>query len=266
MSSGRQNKKFYVDMWQQLLGTGSWAGEIWDRRKNGEIYPKWMTITAVKNEKGETLQYVAIFSDITERKRAEEEIHNLAFYDALTKLPNRRLFLERFHSALAASARYGNYGAILFIDLDRFKVLNDTLGHDFGDLMLVEVAVRIKSCVREIDTVARYGGDEFVVILESISSDRNDASHTAGVVGEKIRDALSHPYRLNEYEHSSSPSIGISLFHGNDESMDVLLKQADTAMYQAKEAGRNNVRFFDPDMQQNRESTTAEKSGEAPDR
>ncbi len=179
MSSGRQDKAFYTEMWRQILETGSWAGEIWDRRKDGEIYPKWLTITAVKNERGETTQYVAIFSDITARKQAEEEIRNLAFYDALTQLPNRRLFQERFHAALTASARYADFGAILFIDLDRFKLLNDTLGHEYGDLLLVEVAARIKYCVREMDTVARLGGDEFVVLLESISSDKADASHKA---------------------------------------------------------------------------------------
>ncbi|OIR19792.1 cyclic di-GMP phosphodiesterase Gmr [mine drainage metagenome] len=250
MSSGRQDKAFYAAMWKQILETGSWAGEIWDRRKNGEIFPKWMNLSAVKNDRGETTQYVSIFSDITERKRAEEEIRNLAFYDALTQLPNRRLFLDRFHAALAASARYGDYGALLFIDLDRFKQLNDTLGHDYGDLLLVEVAARIRLCVREVDTVARYGGDEFVVLLESISSKRDEASLKAGVVAEKIREALSHPCRLKQHEYSSSPSIGISLYHGNDESMDALLKYADAAMYLAKDAGRNNVHFYDPALQQ----------------
>jgi diguanylate cyclase (GGDEF)-like protein/PAS domain S-box-containing protein len=255
MSSGRHDNAFYAALWKEILDTGSWAGEIWDKRKNGEIYPKWMTITAVKNQRGETTQYVAIFSDITERKRAEEEIRNLAFYDALTQLANRRLFIERFQTALAASVRYGGHGAILFVDLDRFKHLNDTLGHDYGDLLLIEVASRIKSCVREVDTVARFGGDEFVVLLENISGDGLDASRKAGGVAEKIRESLSQPYRLNGQECHSSPSIGISLYHGNEESMDALIRQADAAMYQAKEAGRNNVRFYDAQMQQNWEST-----------
>ncbi|MBI5005797.1 MAG: PAS domain S-box protein [Nitrosomonadales bacterium] len=254
MSSGRHDKEFYAAMWQQLLESGSWAGEIWDRRKNGEVYPKWLTITAVKDEYGETTQYVAIFSDITARKQAEEEIRNLAFYDALTQLPNRRLFQERFHSALLASARYEDYGAILFIDLDRFKMLNDTLGHDYGDMLLVEVAARIQACVREMDTVARMGGDEFVVLLEGVSDEREDASHKAGMVAEKIREALDRPYQLKEHEHYSSPSIGISLYHGADESMDALLKHADAAMYQAKNAGRNAVRFYDPNLQQDLET------------
>jgi diguanylate cyclase (GGDEF)-like protein/PAS domain S-box-containing protein len=249
MSSGRHDHAFYALMWQQIQEAGSWSGEIWDRRKNGEIYPKWMSITAVKNGCGETTQYVAIFSDITERKLAEDEIRNLAFYDALTQLPNRRFFLERFHAALAASARYGDHGAILFLDLDRFKILNDTFGHDYGDLMLVEVAARIKSCVREIDTVARFGGDEFVVLLENISGELDEAARKAGAVAEKIREALSFPYRIREHEHNSSPSIGICIYHGNEQTMDELLKYADAAMYQAKEAGRNKLRFHDSKLQ-----------------
>lgn len=258
MSSGRQDRAFYADMWRQILGNGSWAGEIWDRRKSGEIYPKGMTITAVKNERGETTQYVGIFSDITERKREEEEIRNLAFYDPLTHLPNRRFFLERFHTALTASVRYADYGAILFLDLDRFKILNDTHGHGYGDLMLAEVAARLKSCVRDIDTVSRFGGDEFVVLLESVSSNRLEAARKAGVVAEKIRVALARPYRLKEHEHLSSPSIGITLYHGTYESMDDLLKYADAAMYQSKEAGRNTVRFYDVDLQRDWESRVEE--------
>ena len=256
LNSGRQDKAFYAGMWQQLIHTGTWSGEIWDKRKNGEIFPKWMTVTAVKNEHRQTVQYVAIFSDITARKRVEEEIRNLAFYDALTQLPNRRLFIDRFHAALPVSTRHNNYGAVLFIDMDRFKVINDTFGHDYGDLLLVEVAARIKSCVREMDTVARFGGDEFVVLIEEIGDDRDEASRKAGLVGEKIREALARPYWLKEHEHHSSPSIGISLYRGNEETVDTLLKHADLAMYQAKSSGRNAVRFFDTAMQHNVEAHT----------
>ncbi len=251
MNSGRQDKSFYVEMWQQLLHSGVWAGEIWDKRKNGQVYPKWMTITAVKDPQQEVTHYVVIFSDITERKRVEEEIYHLAFYDALTRLPNRRLFLDRFQAALVTSVRHNDYGAVLFIDLDRFKALNDTLGHDYGDLLLIEVGVRIKSCVREMDTVARFGGDEFVVLIEAISNDSDDATYNVSLVAEKIREALSRPYELKEHEYHSSPSIGISLYHGNDESMELLIEHADMAMYQAKSSGRNAVRFFDPVMQHN---------------
>ena len=249
LSSGRQDKAFYAAMWQQLLNTGSWTGEMWDRRKDGQIYPKWLTITAVKNGQGETTEYVAIFSDITARKQAEEDIHNLAFYDALTQLPNRRLLLDRFRSALSVSARGHHYGAILFLDMDRFKTLNDTLGHNYGDLLLIEVAVRIQSCVREVDTVARLGGDEFVVLLEEVDTSAEEASQKVALIAEKIRAALAAPYQLKEQEHHSSPSIGVCLYRGNTESVDVLLKYADLAMYQAKESGRNAVRFFDPAMQ-----------------
>ncbi len=251
MHSGRHDRSFYIEMWQSLLHEGMWAGEIWDRRKNGEVYPKWMTITAVKNEQQETTHYVAIFSDITARKRIEEEIHNLAFYDPLTKLPNRRLFLERFRSTLSGSSRRNDYGAILFIDLDRFKALNDTLGHDYGDLLLIEVGTRIKSCVREMDTVARFGGDEFVVLIDSFNKNKDEATRNVALVAEKIREALAKPYQLKEHEHHCSPSIGISLFHGNDEPIDILIEHADMAMYQVKKTGRNGVQFFDPIMQHN---------------
>ncbi|MDX8399532.1 MAG: EAL domain-containing protein, partial [Gallionellaceae bacterium] len=251
MNSGRHDRNFYVEMWQGILNDGAWAGEIWDRRKNGEVYPKWMTITAVKNEQHVASHNVAIFSDITARKRIEEEIHSLAFYDSLTKLPNRRLFLDRFRSALLASARRDDYGAVLFIDLDRFKALNDNFGHDYGDLLLIEVGVRIKSCVREMDTVARFGGDEFVVLIGAFSKSLDDVTHQVALLAEKIREALSRPYDLKGHEHYSSPSIGISLYHGNDETIESLIEHADMAMYQAKNSGRNAVRFFDPVMQQN---------------
>ncbi|MFZ2301347.1 MAG: EAL domain-containing protein [Gallionella sp.] len=250
LSSGRQDKAFYAEMWKQLLATGTWTGEMWDRRKDGQVYPKWLTITAVKNEQGQTTEYVAIFSDITERKQAEEEIHNLAFYDALTNLPNRRLLLDRLRLALSVSARSHHYGAVLFLDMDKFKTLNDTLGHNHGDLLLVEVAKRIQSCVREVDTVARLGGDEFVVLIEEVSTNAKEASQKVALIAEKIRAALAAPYRLNDYGHHSSPSIGVCLYYGNAESMDTLLKHADLAMYQAKDSGRNAVRFFDPAMQQ----------------
>jgi diguanylate cyclase (GGDEF)-like protein len=250
MNSGRHDKAFYVEMWQQLQHTGSWSGEIWDKRKDGQIYPKWMAITAVKNDQQETTHYVAIFSDITARQKTEEEIRNLAFYDSLTQLPNRRLFMDRFRAALTTSTRRNDYGALLFIDLDRFKTLNDTLGHDYGDLLLIEVAARLKSCVREMDTVARLGGDEFVVLIEGVSEDQDETSHKTGLLAEKIRGTLARPYQLKHHEHHCSPSIGISLYRGNEKPVDELIQQADMAMYQAKDSGRNAFRFFDPLMQE----------------
>ena len=249
LSSGRKDKAFYAEMWRQLLEFGSWTGEMWDRRKNGQVYPKWLTITAVKNERGETTEYVALFSDITARKQADEKIRNMAFYDALTKLPNRRLLLDRFRLALSVSARSRRYGAVLFLDMDKFKVLNDTLGHDYGDMLLIDVAQRIQFCVREVDTVARLGGDEFVVLIEEIGNDAEEASRRFALIAEKIRVALAAPYQLTDHQHHSSPSIGVCLYCGNEESVDTLLKHADVAMYQAKNSGRNAVRFFDPAMQ-----------------
>lgn len=249
LNAGRHDKAFYAQMWQVILSKGSWTGEIWDKRKNGEIYPKWMTITAVKDAQGKTTQYVGIFSDVSERKKAQEEILNLAFYDSLTKLPNRRLLLDRFHSALALSARTNLYGAVLFLDMDRFKLINDSFGHNYGDLLLIEVAERIRSCVRSVDTVARLGGDEFVVLIEGIGDEAEEVSQKVAHIADKIRTALALPYALNERIHHSSPSIGVCLFQGISQSVDVLLKYADVAMYQAKDAGRNAVRFYDPVMQ-----------------
>lgn len=257
LSSGKHDKAFYEEMWRQLTTAGIWSGEIWDKRKNGTIYPKWMAISEVKDPTGRVTEYVATFSDITQRKQAEEEIRNLAFYDGLTGLPNRRLLLDRCHLALAASQRSRQYGALLFLDMDRFKTLNDTLGHEYGDRMLVEVARRMQACVRESDTVARLGGDEFVVLLEDVDEQSAVASQKVAQIAEKIRASLSVSYQLAEHEHLSSPSIGVSLYRGNEEPVEVLLKYADMAMYQAKDAGRNAVRFFDPGMQLAVESRAA---------
>lgn len=256
-SSGKHERTFFESMWQQIGSRGYWEGEIWDKRKNGEIYPKWLTITAVRDAASRVSNYVAIFSDIGQRKQAEEQIYSLAYYDALTKLPNRRLFQDRFDLALAASERNGHYGAVLFLDLDKFKILNDTLGHGYGDLLLIEVAMRLRTCVREMDTIARMGGDEFVVLVEDIAADAEEASQKVAHLAEKIRSALAQPYTLEQYEQHSSPSIGVCLYRGRDETVESLLKHADMAMYQAKDAGRNAVRFFDPVMQHAVESRSA---------
>jgi diguanylate cyclase (GGDEF)-like protein/hemerythrin-like metal-binding protein/PAS domain S-box-containing protein len=388
----RQSKEFYREMWAGLLSKGSWSGEVLDRRKNGEIYPKWLTITAVKAPDGTVTNYVGSFYDITKRKKAEnalrdsreelhrllnsmvegaygldakgnctfvnhsflqllgyqkenevlgknmhrlihhtrtdgstypeseckiyrafhvnqpanvsdevfwrkdgvavpveywahpiitdgvalgsivtfvdisqrkiaaDEIHRLAFYDSLTSLPNRRLLMDRLQHALASSARSGRHGAIMFIDLDNFKVINDTKGHECGDMILIESARRLQSCVREGDTVARLGGDEFVVMLEDLGSLAKQAATQAEEVGEKIRDKLNQPYWLEENEYRSTASIGISLFVDRSTTADTLLKNADIAMYQAKGAGRNSLRFFNPEMQAVLEVRTAIES------
>jgi diguanylate cyclase (GGDEF)-like protein/PAS domain S-box-containing protein len=249
LKSGRHDQPFYAQMWQSLNATGSWQGEVWNRRKNGEVHPEWLTISVVKGDDGRVINYVATHNDITARKNAEEAIRHLAFYDPLTKLPNRRLVLDRLAHALASTERSGHHDALLFIDLDNFKTLNDTLGHDKGDMLLIQVAERLSESVRESDTVARLGGDEFLVILEGLSTTSVEAYVQAETVATKILTALNHQYLIAGHLHHSTPSIGVTVFSGHQNTVEVLLRQADLAMYQAKTAGRNTVRFFDPKMQ-----------------
>jgi diguanylate cyclase (GGDEF)-like protein/PAS domain S-box-containing protein len=249
LKSGRHDAAFYAAMWEDIERTGVWQGEIWNRRKNGDVYPAWLMITAVKDDEGLTTHYVGTSTDVTERKKAEDEIKNLAFYDPLTGLPNRRLLLDRLRHAMASSSRSARHGALLFLDLDNFKTLNDTRGHDIGDLLLQEVAQRLGTCVREVDTVARLGGDEFVVMLEDLSDNLLEAATQTEIVGEKILSTLNQTYHLADYACHSTPSIGVTLFADHQGPIDDLLKRADLAMYQAKAAGRNTLRFFDPEMQ-----------------
>lgn len=249
LSSGRHDAAFYAAMWENVNNMGAWVGEVWNRRKNGEVYPEHLTITAVKDPAGTVINYVATLAEITMSKAAAEEIQRLAFYDPLTSLPNRRLLLDRLRQALTASARSGKDGALMFIDLDNYKTLNDTLGHEVGDILLQQVASRLADCVREADTVARIGGDEYVVMLEGLSEENLMAAAQAKAVGEKILTALNQPYQLATHEYQSTASIGVALFSNHDQSLENLLKHADIAMYQAKKAGRNTMRFFDPQMQ-----------------
>ena len=249
LKSGRQDAAFYRSMWETIARDKYWQGDIWNRRKDGEVYPEWLTITAVTDADGQVTHYVGVFSDITLHKEADAKIHQLAFYDPLTKLPNRRLLLDRLQQAMAASMRSGRHGALLFLDLDHFKTINDTQGHAVGDLLLIEAARRLQACVRESDSMARLGGDEFVVLLENLSSEANETATQTGLVAEKIRLELDKPYVLNDFECLSTVSVGISLFRGHLESAEDLLRHADVAMYQAKMAGRNAIRFFDPQMQ-----------------
>jgi diguanylate cyclase (GGDEF)-like protein/PAS domain S-box-containing protein len=250
LKSGRHEPEFYRLMWRQLLSNGHWQGEIWNRRKDGGIYPEWLTITALRDENGVLTHFVSTFSDISDLKLAESEIQNLAFFDPLTGLPNRRLLFSRLEQARVAGKRSRQFGALLIIDLDHFKNLNDTLGHDSGDLLLVEVARRLRTCIREGDTAARQGGDEFIVMLENLGTEAEAAGVQAETVAEKIRLSLSRPYIVaGESENFHSASIGISLFCGHDKTTEALLKQADIALYKAKDAGRNMIRFFDSAMQ-----------------
>lgn len=250
LSSAHHHEDFYDSMWQNIESTGYWEGEVWNRRKNGEVYPQHLTITAVKADNGVVTNYVATFTDVTLRNAAEAEINNLAFYDVLTRLPNRRLLIDRLNHALATSARLGWGGALLFLDLDHFKTLNDTLGHDVGDLLLRQVADRLSECVRESDTVARLGGDEFVVMLEDLSNHPLEAASQAEAIAHKILLSISQPYQLGLSSYQTSASIGVVLFSENEHAQDVLLKHADIAMYQAKKMGRNTLCFFDPNMQE----------------
>ena len=253
--SGRHNADFYAEMWDSIKRTGGWQGEIWDRRKNGEIYPKWLTITAVKSDDGTITHYVGAHTDISTRKAKEDVIKNMAFYDPLTQLPNRHLLNDRLSQAMAASKRSGYYGALMFLDLDNFKPLNDTHGHIAGDLLLIEAADRLNKCMREMDTVARFGGDEFVVMLNGLDTDEAESTSQAEIVAEKIRIALSEPYWLtikheggidSTMKYHCSASIGVSLFFNYETSQGDILKRADMAMYQAKKSGRNLIRFHDP--------------------
>ncbi len=256
LRSGRHDAGFYRRMWDTIRDKGFWQGEMWNRRKNGKIYAEWLTITAVAKPGGEITHYVGTFSDIVENSEAEAEIHRLAYYDALTQLPNRRLLHDRLAQALASSSRNRLHGAVLFLDLDNFKTLNDTRGHATGDQLLIAVARRLQTTLREgdtvsrpDDTVSRLGGDEFVLVLEDLSESAEEAAHQARQVGEKLREALALPYDLGNSDFHCTASFGATLFHGHDDSIDTLLKQADMALYQAKNAGRNTLRFFDPAMQ-----------------
>lgn len=244
-SSGRQDAAFYAAMWERIRATGAWKGELWNRRKNGEVYPESVTITAVQGDDGRVSHYVATLHDITERKATEARIHDMAFIDALTHLPNRRLLMDRLGQAQAGSARSRTHAGLMFIDLDKFKALNDTHGHDAGDLLLQRVAIRLLECVRETDTVARLGGDEFVVLLDSLSADRLQALEQTHRIGEKIMASLNAPHDLDGLHYQCTPSIGATVFLGHEHTGEALLKQADLAMYQSKASGRNRLKFFD---------------------
>ncbi len=234
---------------RQVIELGEWSGEITERRKNGTTLPVEAHWTLVRDEAGQPKSIFAIKTDISLRKAAERRIQQLAFYDPLTQLPNRQLLMDRLDRAIVASTHSGHVSALLFIDLDDFKSLNDTLGHATGDLLLQHVGQRLVACVSDADTVARFGGDEFLVLLEQVGSNFDEALARTTSIGEGILAALNCSYQLDNYTHDSTPSIGITLFKDEKVEMGELLKQADMAMYQAKAAGRNTLCFFDPRMQ-----------------
>ena len=253
LTSGRHDASYFATMWANLLEHGYWDGEIWNRRKDGEVFAELQTISAVRDAGGAVQHYVSLFSDISERKTMEDQVRQMAYVDALTGLPNRRMFGDRLSQAMATSKRSGLYAALMFLDLDNFKPLNDAHGHGVGDLLLIEVAARLTECLREVDTVARFGGDEFVVMLSELDTDKALSTEQAAGVAEKIRTSLAVPYSLTEsqpgqpdktIEHRCSVSIGVVLFVNHEDGQTDLMKWADAAMYQAKEAGRDRVQFF----------------------
>jgi diguanylate cyclase (GGDEF)-like protein/PAS domain S-box-containing protein len=243
LSSGRQNIDFYVAMWKSINTLGYWEGEIWNKRKNGEIYPEYLTIKAVKDGQEVVTNYVASLTDISRRIEAEKQVQNLAHFDQLTGLPNRTLLNEHFQYALSFSQRSNGPLAVLFLDLDHFKDINDTLGHSIGDLILMEAARRLKTILREQDTLSRQGGDEFILILPGSDADG------AALVASKLIDVVSQPCVIEQHELIITPSIGIAIYPNDGETLELLSKNADAAMYRAKHSGRNNFRFFTPEMQ-----------------
>ena len=243
LSSGRQDKEFYRRMWQTLHAEGFWQGEIWNRRKNNEIFPEWLSLSAIRDDGGEITHYVATFSDVTEAKANEARIQHMAHHDFLTGLPNRFLLTDRFKQVAAAAERNDTRFALLFIDLDRFKNVNDTLGHSIGDQLLRDVASRLGSIVRGTDTLSRQGGDEFLVLLGEV-----ETPEAAAIVARKLMQVLGEPFLLDGHPITVTPSIGIAVSPEDGTDLDSLLKHADLAMYDAKQQGRNNYQFFRREM------------------
>jgi diguanylate cyclase (GGDEF)-like protein/PAS domain S-box-containing protein len=242
-SSGRQRAGFYREMWNCIRVRGVWRGEIWNRRKNGEVFPAWLTITAVRNGDGAVTHYIGSFYDITERKRSEEHIHFLAHHDPLTRLPNRMLLDDRIRQAIASSRRNADHTAVFFLDLDRFKLINDTLGHDTGDRLLARIAELLTGVLRDTETVARLGGDEFILVVPGLTD-----VGSAATLAREVLEVVSSPQLIDERPLHVTPSIGISVYPDDGEDAATLLRNADTAMYHAKERGRNNFQFFTPAM------------------
>lgn len=249
LSSGRQDREFYQHMWASLNTNGHWQGEIWNKRKNGEIYPAWITINAIRNPEGKIERFVELCSDFTKRKQAEELIFQQANFDPLTGLPNRHMFMDRLEQEAAKARRLGLPMALMILDLDHFKDVNDTLGHDMGDVMLKDTAERLKSCVRDTDAVARLGGDEFTIILSAVE----DISRIERVA-QNILHRLAEPYQLGKETVYITTSLGVTLFPDDAANADDLLKNADQAMYAAKSEGRNRRNYFKPSMQESAQS------------
>jgi diguanylate cyclase (GGDEF)-like protein/PAS domain S-box-containing protein len=247
LNFGREDANFYQQVWDVLLAVGHWSGEVWHRHADGEIYPEWLSISALRNDQGELLNFLGIFVDISS-ERQTQRIQQLAFYDQLTNLPNRSLLEDRLGLALTSATRSGQKSALLVIDLDQFKSINDSLGHAIGDLLLQKAATRISQCVREGDTVARLGGDEFAIILSPLSQDYSESVAAVAAVAEKIGIALAPPYIVGEFNIIMTASIGIAISPDDADSTGELLRKADTAMYHAKKQGRDNYQFHTNQM------------------
>ena len=248
--SGKQDKAFYDEVWEKINTVGHWKGEIVNRHKHGHLMYNLLSISAVKGADGKVTHYVGSHVDITERKADADKILHLAFHDLLTDLPNRQYFSDRLKRVIESESNASKFSALLMIDLDNFKTLNDTLGHDIGDLLLQQVAQRLSSSLRVNDAVARLGGDEFVILLEALSDNLSEAAALAEKLGNSVLKALYEPYKLSMHHYQSSSSIGITIFEGSKLTTSELLKQADISMYAAKKAGRNRLRFFDPQLQE----------------
>jgi diguanylate cyclase (GGDEF)-like protein/PAS domain S-box-containing protein len=244
ISSGKQDPEFYKQFWKELIDTKQYAGEIWNRRKSGEFYPQWLTVSGIADAEGITTHYVGHLVDITQHKNAELEIRKLAFYDPLTGLANRRLLLDRLRQQLVVAKRNKDYGAIIFLDLDEFKLLNDTYGHHVGDDLLIQVASRLCSVLREEDTASRLGGDEFVILISAKELSYQKARDNAMIVATKIQAALNEVYLLNNVQHHFTSSMGVAIFPEQHADSEEIIKSADKAMYQSKRAGRNIISVF----------------------
>ena len=245
LRSSKHKSGFYADMWQAINEHDHWQGEIWNRRKNGEVFPIWMTINPIYDSVGELVQYVGIFTDITSVKQAEAELDHLAHHDPLTDLPNRLLFMTRLSYSLRSASRNKQMCAVLYVDLDRFKLINDSLGHDVGDGVLQAVAQRFKRQIRDSDMIARLGGDEFVMLLDGIENPLD-----ASLIADKIINSLESPLIVGDHEFVLTCSIGIATFPRDGNTVEDLLRDADSAMYQAKKSGQNNIVFYSEDMTQ----------------
>ncbi|OOZ36388.1 hypothetical protein BOW51_07325 [Solemya velesiana gill symbiont] len=243
MKSGHHDKHFYANMLDQIKTLGAWQGEIWNRQKNGEVLPEWLSISAMRSIDDLITNYIGVYSDIARQKQIQERIHRLAYYDLLTGLPNRQLFHDRLEQAVNYAGRYDHHMALLLMDLDRFKNINDTLGHAVGDKVLGHVAERLQGCLRSVDTLGRMGGDEFLIILQELKEDFDTV-----LVGEKIIRAFTDPLQIDGHELFLTPSIGIALYPRDGDNSSDLLKHADAAMYRAKSLGGNNFQFFSTEM------------------